>query len=194
MKLDQIRTLVAVNAALKTLLPAPFPGNRYPTHVAWEAVWRTYDDFKAPEKRFLSYCGKPNIYRANECQNAITSKSGPWELIAWWQAEFDCTGLIARSLLNAGSTFSPQYFAYHPQCGNFETIVTNLLRPVFIKRIGQLPTYSSQKKLSQEQIDRYYAWFEATFVKKLKRPRKAPTSGTTPASDADIHFFRKAAE
>ena len=177
--------------------PMPFPADT-PTRVAWDVSVRRFVTTKIekvpnphsptgftnhpklvyrPEERHR-YCGKPSLYRAQELYRLLAQ---PRLLIQSLKiVEFDKGGIIAWERFDrardgriiAGA--SEVYSAYHPQRPTGFSICGAFSRPVFIKRIGRFPTYSFQTKLSQEKVDAFYAWYEATFGAKLRRPRQKP--------------------
>ena len=177
--------------------PMPFPGDT-PTRVAWDVSVTRFVAIKVdkfphpahpgqivsrsrgiyhPEERHR-YCGKPSRYRAQELYRLLAQ---PKLIIKDLRiVEFDKGGIIAwerydrmqDARILAG--VSEVYSAYHPQRPTGFSICGAFSRPVFIKRIGRFPTYSFQTKLSQEKVDAFYAWYEATFGAKLRRPRQKP--------------------
>jgi hypothetical protein len=91
-----------------------------------------------------------------------------------WVAEFDRAGLLMY-WSNNGLAHNQAWYAYHPN-GNPDFFTTHT-KPFFIKRIGGLTVYSTQKRLSQEMVDQYYAWYYKVFGKRLKRPKGEPLTG-----------------
>ena len=162
--LDGIRKLVESGPALPIRPPQPFPGRRYPTRVAWKITRLVLLSSDPPKVGVLtlSYIGKPNRFRALQALKFMR-QSSPKKFS--WQAEFDRGGLIAYNEVRTQA-----FLAYHPNAGQGSLIEIHTSE-LFPKRIGGLTVYSRQKRLSTEQIEHFYAWYEGTFKKKLKRPR-----------------------
>lgn len=168
--------------------PKPFPGRRTPTRIGWRVDTRTYklQAIKGKiqpvaDKNFTStYFGKPCKYRALELLQKMTeiNRKPRIQILRYWTAEFDKSGVIAWRQWGYDKEVSQwngaSYFAYHPQVTSFTDCGAPWLKPVFVKRIGGLSVYSHQKKLSMDQIDKFYGWYEATFKKKLRRPKSQP--------------------
>lgn len=123
---------------------------------------------KHRRKRFLSYIGKPNRYRAIEAQHFLRRSPGERVLYAL-EVEFDRGGII-YSRINGEIYHDKVYTAYHPHSGTLGP-VDGFSRKAHIKRIGGLPLYSFKERLSQEELEMYYLWFEKSFKKKLRRPK-----------------------
>jgi hypothetical protein len=184
-RLRQLELAILAAPQLRKDRP-PKPFAKTPTRVAWsiEANFGT-QDYAIPDGRGgmqlnpgtskiekLSYVGKPCRYRAIEAMKFIQKVSTQGRLLSSFQCEFDRADLVAYLSSHAGFGSCDAYFAYHPQGGDANPILA-FSKPVYLKVIGKFPTYSHQKRLSQEQIDQFYAWFSETFDQaKLKRPRK----------------------
>lgn len=174
--------------------PNPFPGRRYPTRVVWSfRIAQTADrtinmravaeravaqgrriavvmgdpDFQQPtnETRSLTYIGKPNRYRALEAQRFLQLQPGE-VVVEALECEFDKGGVLWAS----SGWRNHAYTVYHPHSGVLGPI-SSFARQVYPKRVGGLTLYSFKDKLSQEELDMFYAWYESVFKHKLKRPR-----------------------
>jgi hypothetical protein len=202
--LDVAKKLLAIQQTQKRL-PRPFPGDA-PTRVAWhievapKVVVRKQYSLSAgglPELHFekspkgvhkiLSYVGKPSVYRSLQAANFF--REPPGEVRAYWCVEFDRAGPLALIIVHPGKSpimsYANAYWAFHPQSANGQ-VWDAYTRRFFLKRIGKLPTYSYQQKLSQEKIDAFYAWYEKVFERKLKRPKQKPMIlGNGVADEAD---------
>lgn len=194
--------------------PAPFCGRTTPTRVAWyivtgnREVMRTYvnPNFTpdgAHGQQYLvktvytprvvhTYAGKPSRLRALEALALLRTHP-----IEFWQIEFDQAGVIAwkrfTSEKSSGAT-SNAYLAYHPHSRGSD-IIAGFAKQFYVKRIGRMSVYSHAKKLAIDKLDAFYAWYEQTFGRKLKRPRQEPMeveSGGT--QDVAIHPQAKAVE
>lgn len=193
--------------------PMPFPGRNTPTRIAYvietgyERVVKTTSNpnytpdgvHGAPLAKAVGwarhevhkYIGKPNRLRAIE---ALKIASLP-NVTRMWQVEYDRGGPLAwvrfdggKRLTHAGNA----YVAYHPHSSGID-ILQSFAKFVHIKRIAKMSVYSHARRLTQEQLDAYYTWYEATFAKKLKRPRQKPlqvsSSRTVPVPELeDIDF------
>jgi hypothetical protein len=158
--------------------PAPMPGKRWPTRVAWHLEVRQSPFGKGFVTTTLTYIGKPNRYRALEAFKFLKQAGGEHNVNTilgyCWQAEFDKNGLIAYRA--GGDAFaSPAFFAYHPHNARVD-IVEAFMKPVFVKYVGGMRLYSYKKRLTQEAVDAYYEWFHKTFKRKLRRPKAQPTA------------------
>lgn len=163
--------------------PKPFPG-LYPTKVAWDLKYSLLP-YGPPRKMVktletlrLRYCGKPSRYRALELYRLLTHPG--IVIFEFWAAEFDAAGIIAWERLKPRTdsktvwSTTNAYGAYHPHRPSTFSICGAFTRKFYQKRIGRFPLYSYHQKLSQEKIDSFYNWYEATFEQKLKRPRIKP--------------------
>lgn len=186
--LEQLRNLVHSMPVLTARRePHPFPGKKAPTRIAWhieadfgrspqprrDAQGRIYMTPKIDRWERLKYVGKPCRYRALEALSLFRRAQKDARAIGMWQCEFDADGLIAYEIYNSCQPiFCDAYFAYHPQGGTVNPMAA-FGQKVYVKPIGKFPTYSQQKKLSQEQVDQFYTWWQAHFEKrKLRRPRQ----------------------
>jgi hypothetical protein len=202
--LDVAKKLLSIQQTQKRL-PKPFPGDA-PTRVAWHievapkiVVRKQYviNGENLPEVTFkkhsegrhevLNYVGKPSVYRSLEAANFF--REPPGEVHVYWAVEFDRAGPLALVVTHPGknpvTACVNAYWAFHPQSASGQ-VWDAYTRRFFLKRIGRLPTYSYQQKLSQEKIDAFYAWYEKVFERKLKRPKQKPMIlGTGVADEAD---------
>jgi hypothetical protein len=171
--------------------PVPFAGRTSPTRVAWsitrgtnyvlKTVNTAANSFEEPvlkrawvPTKFVThtYCGKPNRYRALEAISIMRQKG----FQDCWQVEFDRAGVLAWNYIRGpqkSGGFARAYEAFHPQAGGLN-IIADFAKPTYVKRIGRMSVYSHAKRLSVEKLDAFYAWYERTFGRKLKRPRQAP--------------------
>jgi hypothetical protein len=171
--------------------PVPFPGRTSPTRVAWyislgyAAKLQIVNDHEnavlkevyIPTRfKVFTYVGKPNRYRALEALKLL----GQRRVYQAWQIEFDRGGLLAyRDFLQGygrprkRAVNGNAYTAYHPHSANAD-IVASFAKPFYVKRIGRFSLYSHARKLNVEKLDAFYAWYEKTFGKKLRRPKQAP--------------------
>ena len=188
--LDWVTKNYATWAALKEHRlrpPKPFPGRSNPTRLAWNVILgfggaKVYDPGKSAQegkdaftftnldfKRY-TYIGKPNRYRCLELSRAIRRARTRTGFIL----EFDKHGPVSFSEFNGAqgvADSTPSYYAYHPQ--DSPDILLAFSKQIHMKRIGGLPIYSHIRKLSQDRVDQYYAWFEKSFRKRLRRPKQA---------------------
>lgn len=159
-------------------VPKPFPGNTYPTRVAWKFEF----EGNLRVRHHLSYIGKPCAYRATQAQQILKGIKTCNALHSAWAVEFDQAGIVAYKYYGNGTTSHVNaYFAYHPQGGAVDPIGA-FTKPIYIKRIGKFPTYSHQKKISADQVESYYRWWSTHFdpSAKLKRPRKKAVAKSAP--------------
>lgn len=177
--------------------PRPFPGV-WPTRVCWDITLATYKGRKLVNKphpndpsislpiweeqfekpRRFRYCGKPNRYRSLGMYRLL---SQPRVLIKSLQiVEFDADGVFAWERLHRHREnkvvfgISPIYSAYHPQAPTGFSIAGAFSKQIFIKKIGRFPTYSFQQKIGADKVEAFYSWYEATFGKRLRRPKQKP--------------------
>lgn len=183
--LNYIKGLVASQPKLEQdRKPAPMPGRRWPTRVAWyikiaQVYYKPNQPPAVRNVRVLSYIGKPNRYRALEARNFLTKITAPgWAIVEMWQAEFDREGLVAyitqtvgrRAITGSAGAFK----AYHPLSAQVE-VVEAFTRPFYLKYIGGMRFYSLKKKLPMQAVLNYYDWYEQQFKKRLRKPKPVPT-------------------
>lgn len=177
--------------------PNPFPGKYNPVRIAWQLLYvpsisettvipgtdgdgrKIYRRVPVPASKVLQefYIGKPNRIRIRGMHNKFRQLRKEGRVVSMVVLEFDKSGTIARQIWNGEAlpapTTSYAYIAFHPQiCGN--NILEEYTGKTFVKRIGRLPLYSHLKTLTVERIDAYYAWYEKTFQKRLRRPKAPP--------------------
>lgn len=166
-------------------VPAPFPGKRWPTHVAWHIEYaerRIVNPGTAKVRaeffntRTLQYVGKPNRYRALQAWKLLQqARQGKCFLLDNWQAEFDKAGLLAYTTFPGAIGSCTAFFAYHPHSAQVE-IVQSFIKPLYLKYVGGMRLYSQKKKLAQDAVDAYYEWYHKHFKRKLRRPKAVPTA------------------
>jgi hypothetical protein len=118
--------------------------------------------------RRLRYVGKPNRYRAMEAQRFL--RRGEHEQLTFlMEAEFDREGIIYSRL--GGEVYKAHaHTAYHPHSGTLGPI-EGFGQKFYTKRIGGQTIYSYKNKLSQDEVELYYQWWEKAFKKRLRRPK-----------------------
>lgn len=122
---------------------------------------------QCPTRR-LRYVGKPNRYRALQAQRFL-HRARNEQLVQSMEVEFDKGGLIFYRL--NGETYTANvHTAYHPHSGSLGPI-DGFSRRVYSKRVGGHTLYSYKDKLSQDEVDAFYQWFEKSFKKRLRRPK-----------------------
>lgn len=119
--------------------------------------------------RRLSYVGKPNYYRALEAQRFMQRQPGE-HLTKHFEVEFDRGGFTYSRQNSDDLFYDKPHVAYHPHSGKLGPIDA-FSRRVHLKRVGGLWLYSYKDRLSQDEIDLFYLWFEKAFKKRLKRPK-----------------------
>jgi hypothetical protein len=133
--------------------------------------------------RRLRYVGKPNRYRAMEAQRFL--RRGEHEqLIFLMEAEFDREGIIYSRL--GGEVYKAHaHTAYHPHSGTLGPI-EGFGQKFYTKRIGGQTIYSYKNKLSQDEVELYYQWWEKAFKKKLRRPKGKASAMKEPVEGAPV--------
>lgn len=119
-------------------------------------------------RRTLRYIGKPNRYRALEAQRFLQRQPGE-VLENALEVEFDSGGIIF-SRWNGDTWSAYVHTAYHPHSGGLGPI-DGFSRHVYPKRVGGMTLYSYKDRLSVDELDAFYAWYEKAFKRKLQRPR-----------------------
>lgn len=118
--------------------------------------------------RRLRYVGKPNRYRALEAQRFLQRRPNE-QVTQAMEVEFDKGGLLFYRL-NGEVYFAAPHMAYHPHSGSLGPI-DGFSRRVYNKRVGGHRLYSYKDRLSQDEVDAFYQWWEKSFKKRLKRPK-----------------------
>lgn len=188
LSLSSIKMLLEFPPVLeKPMPPAPFPGRRFPTRVAW--VFNAQGTKQIPHptvpgayalqvfNQKFQYIGKPNRLRARAAANFLQQHKG--EITYYLEAEFDRTGIVASrhkfpDMKAPASAVSARYWVYHPQAAQTPAIVDCFTHPQFMKRLGGFTVYSFNRKLEIEKVDQFYEWYSKTFGKRLRRPKGKP--------------------